>query len=199
MTTAVSDADKIRPAAWHETATEIDGEPDPRKHLTLGEVCSRTGLRDVTIKFAMNRKGRFKNAALREIARPAYSKNGEPRWDPKQVADYFNAINERSRTIEERFGHLPVVSAADARRRQLLTLREVHRASGFALTTLHRWTSYEGFPEPVAVQTSKGPQPLVLRRWHDVRAFLLTQRPDADLPTKVADDVYLSGPRRGEG
>lgn len=182
---------ETRPAAWHATAEEIDPE-EARRHPTLADVCDRTGLRQLTILYAMNRTGQYTNLKpMHILARPAYRTNGsEPRWSDEQIAKYFDLLTERTRTYNERYGHLPVVTAAEARSRQLVSLRAIKRVSGFALTTLHRWADDTAFPPATARTASRGPVPQLLRPWSDVRRYLMDKRSDAVLPTVLTADAY---------
>lgn len=191
----MSGSEQLRTAAWHATATEITDPEEARKHLTITEVCARTGLRQLTVIYAMNRTGDFTGRKpLHIIARPAYRFNGsEPRWSNQQLAEYFDVLTERTRTFNEKYGHLAVVSPTDARSRQLVSLRAICRASGFALTTLHRWADDETFPAPVARIPSEGPVPQLLRSWPDVREYLSKKRSDTDLPTVLDDSVFRTG------
>jgi hypothetical protein len=177
-----------RPAVWHATAEEID-ETEARKHLTLKDVCDRTALRQLTVQYAMNRTGVLSGAKpMHHIMRPAYRVNGsEPRWSHEQVQAYFDTLTKRTESLNDKYGHLPVITEQEARDQQLVNLRAISRLSGFALTTLHRWADDTTFPALVAVVGSLGPQPALVRPWPAVREYLLTRRPDAELPETVGD------------
>lgn len=184
-----------RPAMWHSSAEAITAKQaaDTAKHVTLADVCNRTGLRQITITHAIARRGPFVgDRPVHALARPAYlvGSSGEPRWSEDQLRQYWEIEANRARTARERFGHLEVVTDDQARERGLVNLRTIHRITGYALSTLHRWTERADFPPLVAVNKARGPQPRLLREWGAVRGWLLHQHPDVDYPETVPDDAW---------
>jgi hypothetical protein len=181
-----------RTAEWRRHATELHSEEEAAKHLTIGQVCDRTGLRQLTLLYAINRTENPRaKAALRPLVRPRYTWGNEPRWDKSQLDEYFANIAERSRTFTEKWGHLPTVTAEAAREQQLVSLRTLARAAGRAVTTMQRWSQLDGFPEPAALLESAGPLPHLLRSWSDVRAWLLANRSDiGDVPERIPEEAW---------
>jgi ribosomal protein L44E len=181
-----------RTAAWHENATELHSEEEAAKHLTIGQVTDRTGLRQLTLLYAINRRNNPRaKATLRPLARPAYRFGNEPRWSKAQLDEYFANVERRARTFNEKYGDLPKVTAEQARTDQLVSLRALCRTSGRAVTTMQRWSQLEGFPEPAALLESNGPLPHLLRSWPQVRTWLLANRADiTDLPERVPEEAW---------
>lgn len=171
-----------RVAEWHEQAKEIDAA-EAAKHLSISAVCDRAGLRAATLQYAMNRTGTLRaDNPKAHLVRPAYRVGDTPYWDQAQVDAYHRAFREQVQKRKSRWESLPIYSAEEAARRKLLTLRALQRATGYALTTLHRWSGHDTFPEPVARGESSGPNPHLLRDWVAVRDWLRRRNPDREIP-----------------
>jgi hypothetical protein len=181
---------------WHATATTITAEQaeDRQAYLTLAEVCERTALRQVTITQAIARRGPFAgDKPIHALSRPRYlvDSTGEPRWGSDQLRDYWTVEAGRARTVQERYGHLEVVTDEQAKERGLVGLRTINRICGRALTTLHRWSERADFPPLVAQVKTSSPQPRLLREWSAVRAYLLANdNTGVDYPEVVPDDAW---------
>jgi predicted DNA-binding transcriptional regulator AlpA len=177
-----------RSAEWYDQATEITAA-QARKHLPMSEVCERTGLKQVTLQYVINRTGTLRaDNPKSHLVRPRYRHGYTPFWDAAQVDAYHEAFAEQVQRRESRWEGLPVVTEEQAKRDKLLTLRGIQRATGYALTSLHRWSNQDGFPRPTARSESSGPNPHLLRDWHAVRDWLRHRNPDREIPDEPPAD-----------
>lgn len=170
-----------RRSEWQDSAEEI-----PRKRarenqriLNLTEVCGEAGLKSSAVMSYVNRTGvGRRDVPMTHLARPAYKVGAVPYWSQDQLDAYLDAKAEQSKVRAEKVAALPEVSQEDAEQRGWWSLRRMAAWSGFAVVTLHRMATQEGFPEPVAVVPSNGPNPHVVRDKAAVEEWLRATRPN---------------------
>lgn len=169
-----------RRAEWQDHAEEITRKRarDNASILTLTEVCDLTGLKASAVMSYVNRTGTGREGVpMWKLARPAYKVGATPHWSQKQVDEYFETKAQQAQQRAAKIAELPEVSQEEADRRGWWSLRRLSTWSGFAVVTLHRMANEEGFPEPVAVVPSSGPNPHVVRDWKQVEEWLRARRP----------------------
>lgn len=181
-------ATRGREATWKATATEVD---TPGAHLTVGDVANRTGLSAQHLLHMLYRRQAYDAAnPMGALMRPDYRYGEEPRWSDEQLSRYFELKHAWDNAKTSRYAHLPLVTEAEARQLGLVSLRRACLTSGHAPSSMNRWQTRDGFPQPTHAVDTGTPTPRVCRPWADIRAWLITRHPDRDYPEQPRwDDV----------
>lgn len=169
-----------RSSEWQATAEEISPQrARGGQVLSLTAVCEATGLKHGTVLDSVQRKGSTRrDVPMAHLARPEFKRGGTPYWSQTQLDRYFEAVARRVERRQEVLDGLPEVTQAQADEREWWSLGRLSDWSGLAKVTLHRYRRLEGFPPPVAVIPSRGPNPYVVRDRAAVEEWLRARRPD---------------------
>ena len=168
-----------RASEWQATAEVISVQrARGGQVLSITALCDVTGLKPSAVMSYVQRKGRGKrDVPMSHLARPEFRRGATPYWSQAQLDRYFEARAERSARRREVLAGLPEVTQEQADERGWWSLGRLSEWSGLAKVTLHRLATQEGFPAPVAVIPSKGPNPYVVRDRAAVEAWLRARRP----------------------
>lgn len=170
-----------RRSAWQASATTITGRKarEDGSVLSLTEVSNAAGLKTTTVMSYVNRTGVGKSTApITHLARPDYKVGLTPYWSQAQLDRYMTAKAEQTERQSEKLAGLPMVTEEEAEERGWWGIRRLAAWSGFAVVTVHRMATQEGFPEPVGLGPSRGLHPYVLRDRAAVEEWLRSKRPD---------------------
>lgn len=183
-------AQRSRTAAWMKDATEITPRKAKGGHvLDITELCSAAGLKVSSVRSTLNRTRRLKpTVPMSHLALPDFRIGSTPYWSREQLDRYITAKALESQRLKDLLAGLEVVTPAEADERGLVGMREIGRRVGIGHAALYRAAEEEGFPDPVAVIPSRGPQPHVLRKWSKVAEWFRASRPGWE-PAAVQDDT----------
>lgn len=188
---------RVRRSKWTDSADEISpqkararraavhrGAQSTGDVLSLTEVCDAAGLKPSTIKSYVHRTGRPVRGAVAHLARPAYRVGATPYWSQAQLDAYFEAVE--SQAAAQGDGELVEVTAEEAEQRVWWSIPRLAEWAGFKLAHMYRMANEEGFPQPIAVVPSNGPNPIKVRDRAQVEAWFRARRPDWE-PAAVQD------------
>lgn len=156
-------------AKWVEGVTDLYAHlGQAGDYLTVAEVAERTGLSPSTITDLLSREKITSDSnVLAPISRPSRRISNQPLYSEDQVAE----VVARQRSTKHRHlgggdQPLPSITAAEARRRNLISVREIAKLAnaedpdGMHEQTVRRWArEADDFPKAVALRSREGGHP----------------------------------------
>jgi hypothetical protein len=163
-------------ARWSADALDLARNPEKiTDYLTVGQLSDATGLAEATLKDSLTREKITNEENPRgALCRPAAKFGGEPMWHPDQLAEFRRRVAVKNGDTED----LPLITAAEATERQLVSIAEIAELLGVHDQTLRSAQAKDStFPAAIA-RRSRGGRPGVpehVRKLDDVMNWANTR------------------------